>query len=338
MPATTDGLRYPHTRVLLPRTRLAYVHLANLLSDAKRDRTARVFGYVAIWLEKELVVLYLQEGQVVNATATVDGRQWLPVPIREAIAKVPAAPEFGAICFHEAPDEQLACMYWSQVGRPEDFPKELAPTDATALLGYLMAQMYDGMVEVLVNGHIHYVRVTDGMPVRGYFGTAAPPANGVDARLTAVLAAVADANAPSGMTGEMAYPRVRRFPVPPALPVQAPPTLIAAYRELMRALVDRLVSAGQGGALQVAEQARLHLSATHPVLQHFALDDRVVRDPVIETRPLSQAMAAWTSDVLWGAGAGGPAPEQVLADVGRDRRHLFQSAGYWDALPWRVTW
>ena len=50
MPATVDGLRFPVQRVLLPRTRLAYIHLGNLLSDAKRDRAARVFGYVAIWL------------------------------------------------------------------------------------------------------------------------------------------------------------------------------------------------------------------------------------------------------------------------------------------------
>ena len=44
------SLRYPHERVLLARTKLAYVHLRNLISDAKRDRAARVFGYVAIWL------------------------------------------------------------------------------------------------------------------------------------------------------------------------------------------------------------------------------------------------------------------------------------------------
>ena len=44
------GLRFPHSRVMLPRTRLAYVHLRNLLTDAKRDRSARLSGYVAVWL------------------------------------------------------------------------------------------------------------------------------------------------------------------------------------------------------------------------------------------------------------------------------------------------
>ena len=37
MPATATGLHYPSLRVLLSRTRLAYVHLKNLLGDAKRD-------------------------------------------------------------------------------------------------------------------------------------------------------------------------------------------------------------------------------------------------------------------------------------------------------------
>jgi hypothetical protein len=32
------GVRFPFSRVLLARTRLAYVHLHNLLHDAKRDR------------------------------------------------------------------------------------------------------------------------------------------------------------------------------------------------------------------------------------------------------------------------------------------------------------
>ena len=67
----------------LPRTRLAYVHLRNLLTDAKRDRSARVSGYVAIWLPEEFLVLYLQRGElrlVAEATSTeLDAcRQLLP--------------------------------------------------------------------------------------------------------------------------------------------------------------------------------------------------------------------------------------------------------------------
>jgi len=34
MPQALAGLRFPHERILLPRTKLAYVHLRNLLIDA----------------------------------------------------------------------------------------------------------------------------------------------------------------------------------------------------------------------------------------------------------------------------------------------------------------
>ena len=54
MPVTPAALRFPSTRVLLPRTRLAYIHLRNLLNDAKRDRAARISGYVAVSLPDEL--------------------------------------------------------------------------------------------------------------------------------------------------------------------------------------------------------------------------------------------------------------------------------------------
>src|SRR5215211_3249642 len=107
------ALRFPHSRVLLPRTRLAYIHLRNLLTDAKRDRAARISGYVAISLADELVTLYLLRGEVVNATVR-DVRGARALAITSAIEKVPQEPEFGEICFHEADLEQLACMFVSQ--------------------------------------------------------------------------------------------------------------------------------------------------------------------------------------------------------------------------------
>src|SRR3954451_4693656 len=110
------GLRYPFTRVLLPRTRLAYVHLRNLLTDAKRDRSARGSGYVAVLLPEELVVLYLRRGELVNATHH-DGHSFQPIAIGPAVEMVPAEPEYGEVTFCEAEEEQLACMYASQTAQ-----------------------------------------------------------------------------------------------------------------------------------------------------------------------------------------------------------------------------
>ena len=62
------ALQFPHSRVLLARTRLAYVHLRNLFTDAKRDRSARISGYVAVSQLDELLIFYLLNGELANAT------------------------------------------------------------------------------------------------------------------------------------------------------------------------------------------------------------------------------------------------------------------------------
>src|SRR3954468_8651062 len=97
MPISTVQ-KFPHKRTLLPRTRLAYIHLRNLLSDAKRDRGARVAGFVAIWLPEEMLVLYMQQGELVNATQC-DARGTRAVSIARALDRVPAEPEYGEISF-----------------------------------------------------------------------------------------------------------------------------------------------------------------------------------------------------------------------------------------------
>ena len=106
MSASPATLHFPHSRVLLPRTRLAYVHLRNLLSDAKRDRSARISGYVAISLLEELVVLYLVRGEVANATVT-DARGAHAIAIAGALERIPVEPEYGDIAFNEADETSL---------------------------------------------------------------------------------------------------------------------------------------------------------------------------------------------------------------------------------------
>jgi hypothetical protein len=124
MPATVTSLHYPSLRVLLHRTRLAYVHLKNLLGDTKRDRQARVSGYVAIWLPEEFVTLYMLRGEVVNASIH-DKNGTQVIAIAKALEMVPTEPEYGEICFHEADEAQLACMFTAQTRAPEPWPEGL---------------------------------------------------------------------------------------------------------------------------------------------------------------------------------------------------------------------
>src|SRR5437879_3622968 len=169
MPLST-ALRFPFSRVLLPRTRLAYIHLRNLLSDAKRDRAARISGYVAIWLPEELVTLYLLGGEVINATVR-DGRGRRSIGIASALGMVPPEPEYGEICFHEAEEEQLACMYQSHAVDSEPWPADIAVQEAAALFPYLHALTFDGMLEIVGNDSVNYLVFKNGTVARAFLAS-----------------------------------------------------------------------------------------------------------------------------------------------------------------------
>jgi hypothetical protein len=329
MPLPVSTWRYPHERVLLHRTRLAYVHLRNLLTDAKRDRAARVWGYVAIWLPEEFLLLYLQEGEVVNAVATADGLACRTLPIAEAIARVPLAAEFGEVCFHEADDEQLASMFVSQTGTALVWPPELDARSGQAILAYLNASMHDGVIEVRIDGGVNYGMVRHGRIVRGFF--ADPGTGTADARIAALF-----------LPGRHAESRsIRLWPVPPRLPAQAAPGLIHAYRELMHALVKQLTEKGIDSAAAIAEHARLGLVAEHASLERLSLGIPNQRDPVVGKAPLTAAIAAWIREIIWAAAPAGfesgLTAEQLIGELTHDRRHVFQSAGLFNALPWKVA-
>jgi hypothetical protein len=326
MPLPAAALRYPYRRVLLQRTRLAYVHLQNLLTDAMRDRAARVYGYVLVWLPEELLLFYLQEGEIVNATASADGRHFRALAIGDALAKVPSAAEVGEICFHQCEDEQLATMYWSQVLEPVAWPAGVNVRDAAAVAEFLHAIVHDGVVEVCADGGLNYVIVRDGRLVRAFF--ADPATHDMHAGFAALLESSHDSAGAH---------RSRLWPVPPPLPVQAPPALILAYRELVEGVVERLVALGATSAPAVAEHARKMLAQNHAALEHFSLAHSNPADPVTETPALSAAIGAWLGDLLLTtAPPEGASPGRLIGEVAHERRHVFQSAGLFDALPWKV--
>lgn len=323
MPVLANA-RYPYERVLLPRTKLAYVHLQNLLTDAKRDRGARVFGYVAIWLPEELLILYLQEGELVNAT-TNNGRERGAVSIAEALARVPHEPEYGEICFHEADDEQLACMFQSHVARPAAWPQELKAHNAETLFPYLMATTFDGVVEISIEGNVNYLTFRDGQVERAFLTVAK------EGTLPERVKRLFETDPKTG------YRLVQRWDVPPPLPVQAAPALVQAYRDVCANIVFTLYERGKTSSPQIAEHARKQLLAKYPALQCVAFTDRPVREPVADAATLTEAMAALISEIMWaGADPDQLPPEELLRELTRDRRYMFESAGLYDRLPWKV--
>lgn len=324
MATPRDALRYPAKRVLLARTRLAYVHLRNLLTDAKRDRAARVCGYVSVWLPEELITIFLEEGEVVNATSTGDGEHFQAIAISDAIGRVPSSAEYGSICFHEALAEQLDTMFATQTGTPLPWPREIKLEDGDTLLAFLYATMHDGAIELLDDGAVHYVAVASGSPVRGYFADSRT--GDISSHLKLLLAP----------HGGAAKPVVRLWPKAEALPAQASPSLIQAYRDLIAALTTHLDASGAADAAAIVENARRPLVAKHALLERFSPTMPTVRDPVSDIATLSAAVAAWIADVLRARAASGLVPEQVIRDLTTARRHMFQAAGLFDALPWKL--
>jgi len=317
------ALRFPSSRVLLPRTRLAYIHLRNLLNDAKRDRAARISGFVAISLPEELVTLYLLGGEVVNATIR-DAKGCRALAIASALEIVPPEPEYGEICFCEADEEQLDCMYMTHAVASEPWPAGMNAQDPAALFPYLMATTFDGVVEIVANDTVNYLVFRNGIVARAFLGAS---------HHGTVVDRVAKLFAREGRVGEL---RLARWGVPAQLPIQAPPALIQAYRDLAATLVQRLVSHGRDSAPAIAEHARQNLLAAHPVLDGFALTGRP-REPLADTETLTIAVAAWVRDVMWAAvDHDSMSPEALLKELTWDRRHMFQSAGFYDEMPWKV--
>ncbi|HEX3867690.1 MAG TPA: hypothetical protein VHV78_13095 [Gemmatimonadaceae bacterium] len=319
------GPRFPCSRVLLARTRLAYIHLHNLLTDAKRDRAARISGYVAISLPDELVMLYLLGGEVVNATVR-DARGWRPVSIASALAAVPAEAEYGEICFHEADEEQLDCMFATQSVSPNTWPDRVAATDPGALFPFLMSTTFDGVVEIVASDCVNYLVFNNGSVARAFLAVPHPGT---------VIERVSKLFAKEGRVGEL---RVSHWDLPEPLAIQAPPALVQAYRDLSSALIDRLVKHGRSSAPAIAEHARVSLVPAHGVLEAFSFNGRTAVDPLADTEALTSGVAAWIREVMWAAADhDSVSPEELLRELTWDRRHMFQSAGLYDQIPWKVV-
>lgn len=313
--------------MLLPRTRLAYIHLRNLLTDAKRDRAAKIAGYVAIWLPEEMITLYMIEGELINATI-VDARGSRAVAIARALEKVPPEPEYGEICFCAAEPEQLDCMYQSQTRPPVAWPERFAVTDPVTLFPYLGATTFDGMLEIICGDVVHYVVFVNGMVSRSYLAGNA-------------IGSPYESNDQVGRLFTHARPgevKVRRWTEIPEVGVQAPPALMQAYRDLTTGLVNTLVANGRASAPAIAEHARQALVETYPVLDAFSLNGRPANSEVVaDSQTLTAGVAAWVREVMWTAvDHDALSPEQLLKDLTWERRHMFQSAGLYEQIPWKV--
>jgi hypothetical protein len=325
MPANAAQLRFPYGRVLLGRTKLAYVHLRNLISDAKRDRTARVAGYVAIWLPDEFILLFLREGEVINAVrVTTRGAE--ATAISSALGRIPTEPEFGEIAFHEAPAEQLTCMFHTLLQPDDPWPADLVAADPRALFPFLRDATFSGVVEVINRDTINYLVLRDGLIEQTYVTD--DSGEGRTEQLSRLF----------GPASPRPRAKVKRWPAPLVMPTQAPAGLVAAYREVIDRTYSELGSYGVPVPSAVGERVRDSLTARHPALGKFVLGAKP-EDPSEDQDAVTAAIAAWVTDVIRESLDGDDeAAKSVIKTAARDRRHMLHAAGFLSALPWEIEW
>src|SRR5256884_8470950 len=106
-PVRLADLTFPQVNRLIHRTRLAFIHLDNLLAFGKRDRDGRVDGYITAHLPDECLLVFFRKGEAVNAASLHPAGPHLGT-ITAALQRVRAEGERGGLADCAAPPEALA--------------------------------------------------------------------------------------------------------------------------------------------------------------------------------------------------------------------------------------
>ncbi|HKI95545.1 MAG TPA: hypothetical protein VJ992_09665 [Gemmatimonadales bacterium] len=323
-----SDLRFPASRVHIARTRLAYIHIDNLLHFAKIDRDGRIDGYVAAYLPDEVALLFFQRGEVISAAAlTAAGRQILP--IGTALKRMHDELERGELVFCEAPFEQIAWMYESCLEHATRRP--VVTSEPPLLFRALKHEGYTGVLELIADGQVSYFRLAEGRYASGHFSDK-PDDLAVPAYVEGMFKPRPDGTPPRIVA--------HVFPTRAAIPVQAAPSLIESYRELYHRFAASAEARVPGEAIRRGNKIRDALVPTHAALAAISAPQETEPEPLVATpEELTAALGDWALQLLDQLEiiAPGIAPD-VLVEATREQRFMLQKAGLYDRFPWPVHW
>ena len=327
-PVRLADLQFPQVSQQIHRTRLAFVHLDNLLAFAKRDRDGRVDGYIAAYLPDECLLLFFRKGEAVNAASLhTAGRQ--VITITEALKRMRAEVERGELAYCAAPMEQLAWMYGSCASGYQNRLIDVNQPDK--FFPALQQEQVSGVLELISNGRVSYLRFEKGRYLSGYLCDK-PDALPV-ARYLELLFELGPDGAPPAMSAGA-------FPAAADLPAQAPTALVNTYRELYWRIVDAVEREFPGEAKRRAQKVTASIVGTHQALALLSVPRGAdTPDAVVRPEELSTALTDWTLQLLEGAEVMMPGTgPKVLKDATREHRYVLQASGFYARLPWQVTW
>jgi hypothetical protein len=323
-----SDLRFPAQRVHIGRTRLAYIHLDNLLNFAKIDRDGRIDGYLAAYLPNELALIFFRRGEAVTAVAFTD-RDRTVVPIGNALKAMKDEIERGELTFCEASFEQLVWMYHAGAALPQAVPVD--PRQPTGVFEALLRERYSGLVEFIADGRVSYLRLADGRFQSGVFAEK-PDDVAVPAWIERLVAPHADGAAPTISAG--------RFATGPDLPEQASPALLEAAREVYWRLVEHVEREAPNDGMRRALRLRDGIALSHPAFAAVSTPrGQTLAAGAVSPQDVMKGLAEWARRLLeqMEVVAPGIAPA-VLKSATKDYRFVLQRAGFYGLLPWSVTW
>src|SRR2546428_1033796 len=327
-PIRLAELTFPQVNRLIHRTRLAFIHLDNVLGFAKRDRDGRVDGYLTAYLPDECLLMFFRKGEAVNAaTLHTSGRQ--VVTITEALNRMRAEVERGELAYCVAPLEQLAWMYQSCAAPAQ--PRLLDPDQPDAVFPALAQEQVTGVIELISSGRVSYLRFDAGRFAGGYF---------CDKPEETTVAKFLEGQFHRGADGKLPSLSAIAFPAVSELPAQAPDALINTYRELYWRIVDEVEKEFPGEARRRAQRVSAGIMSTHHVLAVLSVPRGAeIPDAVVQPEELSNALTDWSLQLLEGVEVmmPGTAPK-ILKEATKEHRYVLQSAGFYGRLPWQVAW
>jgi hypothetical protein len=326
-PVRLSELTFPARRVHIHRTRVAYIHLDNLLHFAKIDRDGKVDGFIAAYLPDELALLFLKQGEVVTSVAfSQKGREVRPIAV--TLRSIREELERGELEFCEAPLEQLVWMYHSAIEPLRPWPAD--PHDPGPLFLSLQREQFSGVLELIVNGTVSYLRLEDGRFQHGHF------AGKRDDESVPAYFQRAFQPGPDGKTVVAAA----GFTPGTSLEEQASPAMVQAYREVYWRIAEAAEREVPGEALGRAQKLTDRLVPAHAALGILATPrERELEPRLLTADAITFGLSDWAGQLLEQLEVIAPGVAgQVLKEATRDHRFVLQRAGFYDRLPWPLTW
>jgi hypothetical protein len=226
--------------------------------------------------------------------------------------------------------EQLLWMYTACVSPPK--PRFIDAAQPEKFFEVFRTEVFDGVVELVIDGHVNLLRFSGGVFTGGHLFEQ-PAGINADKYVLRMLTPAAN-QPPRDVVAHDLVAIVRE------LPVQALPTQVKLFREVQAKIVASADKELMGDAKRKHERVSTSLRALHPALELLAASEYGPPPALVVTGDdLTSAFAAWTVKLLQDVELVAPGGAlTVLKEATKENRHQLQASGYFDRLPWKVTW